>query len=62
MEFLSNIIGIVILVFLALCVYRTIISFIHEKETDPEIPVGEMTTEEASAARSAASRSQWLTG
>lgn len=46
MEFLSNIIGIVILVFLALCVYRTIISFIHEKEKDPEIPVGEMTAEE----------------
>ena len=45
MEFLSNIIGIVILVFLALCVYRTIISFIHEKEKDPEIPVGEMTAE-----------------
>ncbi len=46
MEFLSSIIGIVTLVFLALCVYRTIITFIHEKEKGPEIPVGEMTAEE----------------
>lgn len=46
MELFSSIIGIVILVFLALCVYRTIISILHEKEKEAEIPVGKMTVEE----------------